>query len=83
MTLEELKKEADSLGYRLVKKQVQPELLLRCTCGCRRRVHWSRYANGKWSIILKCQKCGREAAGPTLAEARRDWNKMVSDGADA
>ncbi len=80
MTLEELKKEADALGYRLVKKSVPYETLLPCTCGCKRREHWGQYlGNGKYRISLVCMKCGHIAAGRTLAEARRTWNKEIRE----
>lgn len=35
MTYEELKKEADKLGYKLIKKP-EPVKRLPCTCGCKR-----------------------------------------------
>ena len=76
MTLEELKVEADKLGYRVVKKAVSQEGLLPCSCGCRRRHH--RYVDSK--IKLVCCRCRRGVYGYTLTDARRKWNRMIRSG---
>lgn len=80
MTIEELKKEADALGYYLVRKHQNVEPLLPCFCGCKRRVHHSVFHQGTYTVTLKCCKCDHKVSGPTLAEARRRWNKMITDG---
>lgn len=76
MTLEELKVEADKLGYRVVKKKIQHVNLLPCLCGCKRRKH--EYVDGK--IRLVCSKCRQTSSGYSLADASRNWNRMVRSG---
>lgn len=76
MTLEELKKEADRLGYRVVKKRDTYEVLLPCTCGCKRRKHTRNFHD---KIVLMCCRCGRAVHGITLADARRKWNEVIRE----
>lgn len=84
MTYEELKVEADKLGYNLVKKQKYIKLLP-CTCGSRRRTMWITTIGGTrgFQRILACDKCGMEAPpGNTIQEAKENWNKMIEESAD-
>ena len=84
MTLEELKLEADKLGYSLVKKQKSIKLLP-CICGSERRTMWITTAGGIKEVqrILVCDKCGMKAPpGNTIQEAKENWNKMMEESAD-
>ena len=76
MTLEELKVEADKLGYGLIKK---PERIkfLPCVCGCNLRHHYYSYYG---SQHFKCKRCGLESpSGNSEREARLNWNKMIEE----
>lgn len=86
MTLEELKLEADKLGYSLVKKQKSIKLLP-CTCGNKRRTMWittiRSTGGGGFQRILACDKCGMKAPpGNTIQEAKENWNKIIEESAD-
>lgn len=73
MKLEDLKTEADKLGYRLVPKRVSIKLLP-CICGCNRRRTWYTYGGQYY----ECKKCGKKSAvGKSCVEAKRLWNKMI------
>lgn len=75
MEFDELKKEADALGYRLVKKTEYTKHL-KCNCGGTGSVWYSTSGKGK---VVKCRKCNKEAeycATETLAW--QSWNKMQS-----
>ena len=75
MTVKELKKIANEMGYSIIKKQGYIKLLP-CKCGCTRRAHW--YGNNKDNAyILKCVNCGLKAKGSTEREVRLNWNRMV------
>lgn len=76
MTIEELREEADALGYKLVKKTERIHMLP-CTCGCNRREHWYTYVKGKEVVQLVCNKCGRSVYGVNEQDAKRNWNKMI------
>lgn len=75
MTIEELKAEADKLGYRLAKKQEYVRLAP-CVCGYSSRTRW-------WTSdgsLYECNHCGRASSvGSTEAEAKTNWNKMVEE----
>lgn len=75
MTVEELKKIANELGYNIIKKQEYIKLLP-CTCGWSRRSHWYG-VNGYNNYIYICEKCGKRAMGSTEREAKLNWNRMV------
>lgn len=76
MTLEELRKEAKKLGYKLVKDTPKIEFVP-CVCGANRRHRWVR-AGG--SMGFECQKCGRKSPfGKTEQEARLLWNQMIEE----
>ena len=74
MTLEELKIEADKLGYHLVKKPVR-ESFLPCTCGSNRRHHWINGAAKE--VGYTCIHCKRKSSGKTWIEAKKNWNKDI------
>lgn len=83
MTVEELRREAKTLGYSII-PIVRTEKLLPCVCGCNRREYWTGNTEER-NIILKCIRCGKEAYGKTNREARHNWNVMVrgeQDGQD-
>lgn len=75
MTVEELKKIANEMGYNIIKKQEYIKLLP-CKCGCNSREHWYGVKKDD-AYILKCRNCGAKAKGKTEREARLNWNQMV------
>lgn len=75
MTVEELKKIANEMGYNIIKKQEYVKLLP-CKCGCNRREHWYGVKKDD-AYILKCENCGAKAMGSTIREANLNWNRMV------
>ena len=77
MTIEQLQKEAEKLGYKLVKHKPY-ERFLPCTCGCNQRDVWTCYG-GKDRILFACKKCGKTAGGKNKADAKRNWNKMIQE----
>lgn len=85
MTYEELKIEADKLGYTLVKFK-KAEKLLPCICGCNRRstyygsVYYADEDKYGERVTLECMRCGRKAlSGKNRVEAVANWNKMIRD----
>lgn len=75
MNLEELKAEAEKLGYTLVKKQeyirFEP-----CVCGHNRRGRW--VCGGGVQYI--CENCGFEGGvGSSDRKARIAWNEAVRE----
>lgn len=79
MTLEELKVEADKLGYRLSKKSERVKFLP-CTCGCNRRSHWFVHSWDENKIFFECNNCGLQSPpGYPEKEARQNWNKMIKE----
>lgn len=76
MTVEELRREAKSMGYNIIR--INPyEKLLPCICGSKRREHWSTFVKGVEYTVLRCGKCEREASGRTDREARHNWNELI------
>lgn len=75
MTVEELKKIANEMGYNIIKKQEYIKLLP-CKCGCNSREHWYGI-NKDNAYILICRNCRAEAQGGTEREAKLNWNKMA------
>lgn len=76
MILEELKVEADKLGYNLVKKPEKVTLLPCPICGKKRTHEW--YAVDVGSRFRRCSECDFTGGyGKTRGEARRKWNKAV------
>ena len=87
MTLDELKIEAEKLGYRLVKNQPYIRLLP-CTCGRKRVEEWLDYGFGvRDNHFYACPRCGKKSPpAKTMREAKRAWNEMIEkekkDGVD-
>lgn len=77
MTIEELQKEANKLGYKLVKHDSYERMVPCKECGSKRRRTWY----GPNYRILECMKCGYSVKGKTIADAKRNWNiamRMIS-----
>lgn len=75
MTLEELKVEAKTQGYRLVKIE-QYVKLKPCHCGRKLIDEWF----GPDGIFYKCPKCGHEGkCAKTKRDARIKWNESVTE----
>lgn len=75
MTYEELKLEADKLGYKLIKK-TEPIKRLPCTCGC--KLVW--YSCSAFDVGFKCRICGKRSSSKIGASERQkiiDWNNMI------
>ena len=73
MKLEELKTEANALGYSLCKK-ITYEKLSTCTCGSRRITS----ELGIRSKYYRCTKCGlRGNPAKTKYQAISNWNEEV------
>lgn len=73
MTYDKLKKEADKLGYNLIKKQNNIRFLP-CVCGHNRRRQWIS-SKGKFYV---CCTCGlRSPASKTEKGAKIAWNEMI------
>lgn len=81
MTLDDLKIEADKMGYKLVKKSTR-EPLLPCTCGVNSRDMWFSTSEGR-KVFYVCHGCGREVYGKNQADLRRNWNKTIKEVQDA
>jgi hypothetical protein len=77
MTLENLKIEADKLGYKLVKKTTR-EPLLPCTCGVNSRSMWFCTNEGK-KVFYVCNGCGKKVYGKNQTDLRRNWNKTIKE----
>lgn len=81
MTLEELKAEAKAHGYKLMPIKVD-EPFLPCTCGAKRREHWSRWTGDGFKITLMCRRCGKRVSGMSEAEAKYNWNEVIRNERD-
>ena len=78
MTIEELKAEAERMGYNLVPRYDRTKVkMLPCTCGRKRIECW--YDQYRWKFY-KCPICGKKAeSAKTDNEARENWNRMVTN----
>lgn len=77
MTLEELKAEANRLGYNLIKKQ-EPVKLLPCICGYKYRSLWHDTKDG--TCFLACDGCDfRGYKAKNKYRAKIAWNKAIED----
>lgn len=76
MTFEELKAEATRQGYYLIKMKERVNLL-DCTCGGKRRTHWSKIKDNQCFAGLQCIKCGRKVWGKDTLDARKKWNEAI------
>lgn len=74
MTLEELKIEADKLGYRLTKKKKYVRLLPCPVCDYKHPTEWLGY--GGW--FRKCPQCGFDSEpSKSMIGGKRMWNDAV------
>ena len=79
MTLDELKREAKSHGYKLI-PIVTYVKLAPCKCGRKRGAKQWFCTDGSGVTFYKCDYCGLEALGAkTEREARINWNKIVTE----
>lgn len=80
MTFDELKVEADKLGYQLIKKKTHIKLLP-CTCGYKRIKEW--YDAGFWvtdKYFYSCPRCEKKSpSAKTKRGARIAWNEMIEE----
>ena len=76
MTLEELKVEAEKLGYNVVKKQ-QYIKLSSCKCGSKKPREWYKMGGG---VFYRCRNCDLTAPdAKTKKQARINWNEYMED----
>lgn len=77
MTLDELKLEAKSHGYKLVK--IAPYVKL-APCKCGRKRGAQQWFSTSGMTFYQCGYCDLKAPGAkTEREARMNWNKMVAN----
>lgn len=76
MNIQELKAEANRLGFSISKK-ITYEKVLPCQCGCRGLVGCEITFRGKYYRCLKCGYKGETAK--TKYQAIINWNKAVRD----
>lgn len=82
MELEELKAEAERLGYTLTKKREYIRLKP-CVCGHDRRERWTLCGTGFTGYRYVCKKCGFEGGdGSSERAARIAWNEAVGEAGD-
>lgn len=74
MTFEQLKEEANNLGYKLVKKSTYVPLR-KCSCGAKSSVRCYHTFYTKYYQCIKCNLKGEE--GGSYRVARENWNKAV------
>lgn len=75
MTVEELKVEAEKLGYKIV-KPIKYVKLKPCICGCR-RVYPEISLNPK-GRYYRCQNCGLTGEiSKYVYQSKINWNKAV------
>lgn len=76
MTVKELEKEANKLGYNIIKK---PERYIPCKCGAN-----SRHMIYKDGLLgLKCSKCGFTVFAPNnktrVCHMKKIWNNALME----
>ena len=77
MTLDELKVEAEKLGYKLIKKSGRIKMLP-CICGSNKRTEW--FDSGKGKTFYSCDRCGKKSPlSSTVNGAKRAWNEMIEE----
>lgn len=77
MTVDELKKEAAALGYKLIKKEPYVKFVPCSVCGNNRRRSLHRWLgpDDGHEYWFECMKCGRRSSpAPTEKEAKALWN---------
>jgi len=73
MTIEEIRKEAEAIGYSITFSKKPPNLLP-CVCGCKRRRHW----HSKDGLYLQCGTCYlKSKPGKTAYDVNTNWNNMI------
>ena len=74
MTLEQLKEEADKLGYKLIRKSV-PKLTA-CKCGIKKPPKQYRaYIGGQVNTYYFCPNCSKRSSSfNNFIDAIIDWN---------
>ena len=78
MTLDELKAEADNLGYRLVKKPERIIMLPCPICGRKSTSEWYAMEFGR-HIFRECNGCNFHGGyRKTPTEAKKKWNEAVA-----
>jgi hypothetical protein len=78
--VEKLKADAESLGYRLVKKQVYAKLL-HCNCGCKPVQHMVYNGRQFVGYAYACQKCDVQSMPHKMKyKAKLNWNEMINGG---
>lgn len=78
MTFDELKKEADAQGYKLVKKQQHTKLLSCPQCGAKRTENWYNVQYQKW--FKQCTNCQfRSLFADNKTGLNSAWNKAVEE----
>lgn len=81
MTYEELKAEADKLGYGLIKRKEYVKFKPCPKCGSTgNRDCWHRSSVGPFYVCKKCRWKAKPAK--TMAEAKRNWNDGIGDEED-
>lgn len=76
LTLDELKEQAERLGYKLVK--ANPYIRFEpCVCGNNRRVTWYNWS--KCIVTLECNKCGYKVSGKNETDAKIMWNTIMRE----
>ena len=76
MNINELKAEANALGYSIAKK-ITYEKVSKCQCGSKRIVSEINYPRGKY---YRCTHCGyKSESAKTKYEAIQNWNKATND----
>lgn len=76
MTYEELKTEANKLGYKLI-KITEKEKLIPCICGYNRRDHTFSWVNGHDLYGLKCRNCGFHVESYHERSLNEIWNRAI------
>lgn len=78
MTYDELKAEANKIGYNLVKKREYISHKI-CKCGSRGSA-WYDYTDGKVARFILCENCHiRTNSHISEYDAWKEWNKMQEE----
>lgn len=84
MTLEQLRSEAFSQGYRLtkIKAQTSYNKWTPCTCGGKMRKHINKYDKsiGKMIYLVECSRCGKQSPRCFMEEeVKSAWNEKIAE----
>lgn len=78
MTYDELKAEANKMGYNLVRKRERISHK-RCKCGSKGST-WYDCSGGKVARFIQCENCDvRTNSHISERDAWREWNKMQEE----